>query len=40
MERFLPALRHAAHAIVECFERSSPRSAAKPAGNALIATET
>jgi len=39
MERFLPALRQAAHGIVDCFNRSSPESAAKRSG-ALIATET
>jgi hypothetical protein len=39
MERFLPALRQAAHGIVDCFNRSSPESAAKRS-SALIATET
>jgi IclR family mhp operon transcriptional activator len=39
MERFLPALRQAAHAIVACFNRSPRKSAAKHAGAALLATE-
>jgi IclR family mhp operon transcriptional activator len=40
MERFLPTLRHAAHGIVECFNRSSPKSASMRAGNGLITAET
>jgi IclR family mhp operon transcriptional activator len=41
MERFLPALRQAAHGIVDCFNRSSPPSAPKrAAGAAWSLTET
>jgi IclR family mhp operon transcriptional activator len=40
MERFLPALRNAAHGIVECFERSSPKSTAKRSAAALLANES
>jgi IclR family mhp operon transcriptional activator len=40
MERFLPALRRAAHAVVDCFNRSSaPSSPALPQPGLLVTTE-
>jgi len=39
MERFMPALRQAAHDIIECFNRTAPRSAAKRAAGEAGATD-
>jgi len=38
MERFLPALRRAAHAMVECFNRSSAPAAPAPSHHAALLT--